>query len=106
MFVTCLTCTEDGQANFIARGEWQIGLLPVKESNVEDSGMEDQSIRVVLGSGQPGPDIERFIWLYSEVFESLSDSLGSVDMRYPDGVAVQWENKLPKVPGSIKIKST
>ncbi len=89
-----------------ARGEWQIGVLPVKESKVEDSGLEDQSIRVVLGSGQPGPDIERFIWLYSEVFESLSDSLGSVDMRYPDGVAVQWENKLPKVPGSIKIKST
>ena len=92
------------------RDSWEVYVHPVSgdgsSGEQEVQSMAPNSIRVILGSSKPQARFERFAKLYSDVFEPAGKWLTAVDMRYPDGVSVQWLDGEPRIAGDAKIKKS
>ena len=92
------------------RGSWEVYVRSVfgdvSSGEQEVQLMAPNNIRVILGSSQPQARFERFAKLYSEVFKSAGNWIMAVDMRYPDGVSVQWLDGEPRIAADAKIKKS
>lgn len=62
------------------RGAWRIRL---------NNGM-----LLILGSEDVPQRLERFIKVYPELFAHQTNSVEYIDLRYPNGLAVQWKNSI------------
>ena len=89
-----------------ARGDWKLEVSPVEPLAPTLENEVNSTATVVLGNDNPEVAVKRFVWLYLEVFEPVVNSLVRVDMRYPNGIAVEWTDNAPQLPGSVKIKNT
>lgn len=89
-----------------ARGDWKLEVSPAQSLAATLEDEVNSNTTIVLGYDNPEVSIERFVWLYREVFEPVVNSLVRVDLRYPNGIAVEWTDNAPKLPGSVKIKNS
>jgi len=53
-------------------------------------------ISIKLGSVQPQSKLEQFIDLYDRSFGSVSSHIERIDMRYQDGISIEWKDAQPK----------
>lgn len=53
-------------------------------------------LKVILGRVDPLMRFERFVAIYSKIIASSTDSLTLIDLRYPNGVAVQFQQNNAK----------
>ena len=65
---------------------------------------EPAEFLVRLGSDNPRYQALRFTHLYKELFQPVNQTIAAVDMRFPDGVSVQWEDGISKVKGHGKYE--
>lgn len=75
--------------NLNSRGSWQVGL--------------NNGFVIMLGRTDIQQRVARFINVYTKTLADHTQDILSVDLRYPDGVAVEWRDH--KVPGSTSITS-
>ncbi len=50
----------------------------------------DHNLLLVLGHGQPEPNVARFVQVYTQMLSGDRDKMRRVDLRYSNGFAIQW----------------
>ena len=59
-------------------------------------------IILVLGSGDLGEKITRFMTAYEEYLSPRMDQVRKIDLRYTNGLAVEWKD--PQLAGNFKLE--
>jgi len=77
------------------RGAWQLQLLSAEALATGETG-QNSLIEVALGKQQLDAKITRFKNLYHSVLKAKLKEIERVDLRYTNGVSVQWKSA-PKV---------
>jgi len=72
------------------RGAWQLQLLSADALAAGEAG-QDALIEVALGKQQLGAKMARFKNLYHSVLKDKLNEIERVDLRYTNGIAVQWK---------------
>ncbi|MEH6358209.1 MAG: FtsQ-type POTRA domain-containing protein [Pseudomonadales bacterium] len=71
------------------RGAWQVEVL----SQLTDSNEEQAvSLQVAFGKHHLVERLERFKTLYESVLQARINEIDRVDLRYTNGITVQWKN--------------
>ncbi len=90
-------------------GSWSVLLRDINENPsavIEEKEQRTEPVEflVKLGNDDPRFQALRFTHLYKELFQPVNQTIATVDMRYPDGVSVQWEDGTSKLKGHGKYK--
>ena len=57
-----------------------------------------QGIELLLGRDHLVEKVQRFVAIYNKALKDKADNIASVDLRYPNGLAVAW--RTPLVPAA------
>jgi cell division protein FtsQ len=75
---------------YSARGAWQI------EARPDDA---NQVLRIKLGRNDLQERLQRFMHAYTQSLSHMNEKLEIVDLRYPNGFALQWDKTQEKEAG-------
>src|SRR5690606_15977753 len=59
----------------------------------------DQGVRLKLGQGNIREKLENFLFVYDGYLKNVNKKIKSIDMRYEQGMAVQWDDD-PAAPAT------
>ncbi len=90
------------------RGSWDILVQPLYDDyqSEKDESTTSQQIQIVLGSKDSQLQIDRFFEIYREFLHPVRDQVAVIDMRYPNGLSVDWHDEPPKLADSFLISKT
>ncbi len=74
----------------------EISRLPNDSTGDSELPPENAYFSLYLGNVQPQLKIERFIELYTGSFKPVSSQIRRIDMRYQDGISIQWKDEQPQ----------
>jgi len=89
------------------RGSWAFSVTPFSlVEDLADEVAQAQTIRVIVGSTNMADRSQRFLKMYTEIFQAVHDQVAVIDLRYPDGVAVTWKGLPPSMQHSATIENS